>query len=321
MRVLVTGGAGFIGSHFVKMAIEGHFKEIISTRILDSFTYSGLRSNLEPISKSEKFELIVGDITNPNDVASACSGVDAVINFAAESHVDRSISDASAFIQTNIEGVRILLEECRKLKIRFLQVSTDEVYGSISSGTWRENSPLEPNSPYSASKASGDLIVRSFHKTFGVDTVTTRCSNNYGPNQFPEKIIPLFITNIINGEDVPVYGDGKNIRDWLHVSDHCRGIALALVNGKSGEIYNIGGGEEMSNLELTSIILNEFGLGEEKIKYITDRQGHDFRYSVDWSKAQIELGYHPEVDFSKGIVDTIDWYKNNQKWWEPLRSK
>lgn len=321
MRVLVTGGAGFIGSHFVKMATGGDFKEITSIRVLDIFTYSGLRSNLEPIAQSEKFELMVGDITNPKDVESACFGVDAVINFAAESHVDRSISDASAFIQTNIEGVRILLEECKKLKIRFLQVSTDEVYGSISSGSWSEDSPLEPNSPYSASKASGDLIVRSFHKTFGVDTVITRCSNNYGPNQFPEKIIPLFITNLIDGLTVPVYGDGRNIRDWLHVSDHCRGLALALVNGKPGEAYNIGGGEEMSNLELTSIILKEFGLGEEKIKYINDRRGHDFRYSVDWSKAQMELGYHPEVDFRKGIVDTVDWYKNNQTWWKPLRYK
>jgi dTDP-glucose 4,6-dehydratase len=321
MRVLVTGGAGFIGSHFVKMAIKGNFKAITSIRVLDNFTYSGLRSNLEPISQSESFELMVGDITNPNDVESACSGVDAVINFAAESHVDRSISDSSAFIQTNIEGVRILLEQCRKLKIRFLQVSTDEVYGSISNGSWTEDSPLEPNSPYSASKASGDLIVRSFHKTFGVDTVITRCSNNYGPNQFPEKIIPLFITNLIVGKEVPLYGDGKNIRDWLHVSDHCRGLALALVNGKSGEVYNIGGGQEMTNLELTLVILNKFGLGEEKIEFIADRRGHDFRYSVDWNKAHEELGYRPEVDFSKGIVDTIDWYRNNQIWWEPLRSK
>jgi dTDP-glucose 4,6-dehydratase len=288
--------------------------------VLDKFTYSGLRSNLEPILQSQKFELVVGYITNPRDVQSACSGVDAVINFAAESHVDRSISDASAFIQTNIEGVRILLEECKKLQIRFLQVSTDEVYGSITSGSWTEEFPLEPNSPYSASKASGDLIVRSFHKTFGVDTVTTRCSNNYGPNQFPEKIIPLFITNLIQGKDVTVYGNGRNVRDWLHVSDHCRGLALALVNGKSGEVYNIGGGEEMSNLKLTSIILNGFDLGEEKIKYVPDRRGHDFRYSVDWNKAKMELGYRPEVNFSQGVFDTINWYKNNQTWWESLRS-
>ena len=320
MKVLVAGGAGFIGSHFVKMAIEGNFSEITSIRVLDKFTYSGLRSNLEPILQSQKFELVVGYITNPRDVQSACSGVDAVINFAAESHVDRSISDASAFIQTNIEGVRILLEECKKLQIRFLQVSTDEVYGSITSGSWTEEFPLEPNSPYSASKASGDLIVRSFHKTFGVDTVTTRCSNNYGPNQFPEKIIPLFITNLIQGKDVTVYGNGRNVRDWLHVSDHCRGLALALVNGKSGEVYNIGGGEEMSNLKLTSIILNGFDLGEEKIKYVPDRRGHDFRYSVDWNKAKMELGYRPEVNFSQGVFDTINWYKNNQTWWESLRS-
>jgi dTDP-glucose 4,6-dehydratase len=255
------------------------------------------------------------------DVERACKGVNAVINFAAESHVDRSISDSSAFINTNIEGVRVLLEQCRKLNIRFLQVSTDEVYGSISSGSWSEDSPLEPNSPYSASKASADLLVRSFNKTYGLDTIITRCSNNYGPNQFPEKVIPLFITNLIGGELVPIYGKGQNVRDWLHVTDHCRGIALALKKGKEGEIYNLGGGQELSNLDLTLKILDHFGFGTEKIRYVKDRMGHDMRYSVDWQKAREQLGYFPTVSFSDGLSETIRWYRDNPKWWKLLKTK
>jgi dTDP-glucose 4,6-dehydratase len=255
------------------------------------------------------------------DVERACKGVNAVINFAAESHVDRSISDSSAFINTNIEGVRVLLEQCRQLNIRFLQVSTDEVYGSISSGSWSEDSPLEPNSPYSASKASADLLVRSFNKTYGLDTIVTRCSNNYGPNQFPEKVIPLFITNLIGGELVPIYGNGQNVRDWLHVTDHCRGIALALEKGKKGEIYNLGGGQELSNLDLTLKILDQFGFGTEKIRYVKDRMGHDMRYSVDWQKAREQLGYFPTVSFSDGLSETIRWYRDNPKWWKLLKTK
>lgn len=319
--MLVTGGAGFIGSTFVNMALEGSFEGISSIRVLDKFTYSGLKSNLESALNNGKFELNVGDITNPVDVAKACVGVDAVINFAAESHVDRSISDSSVFIQTNIDGVRVLLEECLKLEIRFLQVSTDEVYGSINQGSWSEDFPLEPNSPYSASKASGDLIVRSFNKTYGADTVITRCSNNYGPNQFPEKVIPLFVTNLIEGKQLPVYGSGGNIRDWLHVTDHCRGIALALLKGKSGQIYNLGGGEEISNIELTLRILKEFNLGKEKIDFVEDRKGHDLRYSVDWTKASLDLGYRPEVPFNEGLGQTIHWYKSNVSWWGPLKTK
>jgi dTDP-glucose 4,6-dehydratase len=321
MKVLVTGGAGFIGSHFVKMALAGNFVGITSVCVLDKFTYSGLKSNLVSVKNHRNFELKIGDITNPIDVAMATIDVDAVINFAAESHVDRSISNASAFIHTNVEGVRVLLDKCRELGIRFLQVSTDEVYGSIPQGSWSEDFPLEPNSPYSASKASGDLLVRSFHKTFDVDTVITRCSNNYGPNQFPEKVIPLFVTNLIEGKQVPIYGSGKNIRDWLHVSDHCRGIALALLNGKPGHTYNIGGGEELSNIELTRIILDIFGVGEERIDYVQDRKGHDLRYSVNWEKAEKELGYQPEVNFKVGLIDTIDWYKRNTSWWGTLKIK
>lgn len=321
MKVLVTGGAGFIGSHFVKMALEGSFEGITSIRVLDKFTYSGLKSNLEPVLKNHNFELTIGDITNPSDVLLACSGVDAVINFAAESHVDRSIADASAFIHTNVEGVRVLLDRCRELEIRFVQVSTDEVYGSISEGSWTEDCPLEPNSPYSASKACGDLLVRSFYKTFGVDTVITRCSNNYGSNQFPEKVIPLFITNLLEGKQLPVYGTGGNIRDWLHVSDHCRGIALALRRGMAGQVYNLGGGEELSNIELTDMILDIFGYGKDKIDFVVDRKGHDLRYSLNWKKAEDELGYRPKIKFSDGLRNTIDWYQNHPSWWSALKTK
>lgn len=303
------------------MASKGDFDGITEIRVLDKFTYSGLTSNLEALHSSSNYELVIGDITNPMDVEIACKGVNAVINFAAESHVDRSISDSSAFIKTNIEGVGVLLEQCRKLNIRFLQVSTDEVYGSITSGSWSEDSPLEPNSPYSASKASADLLVRSFNKTYGLDTVITRCSNNYGPNQFPEKVIPLFITNLIEGELVPIYGEGQNVRDWLHVTDHCRGIALALNKGKKGEIYNLGGGQELTNLELTLKILDQFGFGTEKIRYVRDRMGHDMRYSVDWRKAKEQLGYFPTVSFSDGLSETIQWYKDYPKWWKLLKTK
>ena len=319
MRVLVTGGAGFIGSHFTKMALNGELGAIDFVRVIDKFTYSGLQSNLESFQKSRNFELFVGDISNPDDVRNSCEGIDAVINFAAESHVDRSISDAAEFIRTNVDGVRVLLERCRALDIRLVQVSTDEVYGSITKGSWTETFPLEPNSPYSASKAAGDLLARSFNKTFGTDVVITRCSNNYGSNQFPEKIIPLFITNLIQGLNIPLYGDGKNIRDWLHVTDHCRAIQLALTKGKSGEIYNIGGGREMTNIELTDKILSELGLNHDKIEYVEDRKGHDLRYSVDWEKARKELGYEPQVKFETGISETVTWYRENKSWWEPLK--
>jgi dTDP-glucose 4,6-dehydratase len=320
MRVLVTGGAGFIGSHFSKMALRGELGDISFVRIIDKFTYSGLRSNLELIQGLKNFELFEGDISNPDDVRKSCEGIDAVINFAAESHVDRSISNAAEFIRTNVDGVRVLLERCRELNIRLVQVSTDEVYGSITEGSWTETFPLEPNSPYSASKAAGDLLARSFNRTFGTDVVITRCSNNYGPSQFPEKVIPLFITNLLQGLNVPLYGNGKNIRDWLHVTDHCRAIELALTKGKSGEIYNVGGGRELTNIELTDTILGELGFNREKVQYVDDRKGHDLRYSVDWEKARRELGYEPQVKFEAGIAETVTWYRENKSWWEPLKN-
>ena len=318
VRVLVTGGAGFIGSNFTKMALSGKFSEISSIRVLDKFTYSGVHSNLTPFHLSHDFDLVVGDITNPSDVATACKGIDAVINFAAESHVDKSIENSSEFIATNIDGVRVLMERCLKQDLKVVHVSTDEVYGSIEIGSWDEESPLKPNSPYAASKAAGDLIARSFFKTFGANVVTTRCSNNYGPNQFPEKLIPSFITKLLTGDSVPLYGTGIQIRDWLHVTDHCNGIALALARGDAGEVYNFGGGKELTNLELTRVILSKIGFGEEKIKYVEDRKGHDYRYSVSWKKAQIELGYEPVVSFDTGISETLMWYQDNTSWWKPL---
>ncbi len=321
MRVLVTGGAGFIGSNFIKMVLNGNFNEISSIRVLDKFTYSGLNSNLTPFKSSNDFELLVGDITNSSDVANAFKGIDAVINFAAESHVDKSIANSSEFIKTNIDGVRVLMERCLKQEMRVVHVSTDEVYGSIEIGSWDEESPLKPNSPYAASKAAGDLIARSFFKTFGVNVVTTRCSNNYGPNQFPEKLIPSFITKLLTGNSVPLYGNGMQIRDWLHVTDHCKGIALALTNGVAGEVYNFGGGKELTNLELTRVILGKIGFGDEKINYVEDRKGHDYRYSVSWEKARMELGYQPAVGFDVGISETLTWYQENPSWWKPLLFK
>jgi dTDP-glucose 4,6-dehydratase len=248
--------------------------------------------------------------------------MDAVVNFAAESHVDRSIKSANEFVSTNVLGTQSLLDACRNIGIdNYVQVSTDEVYGSIESGSWTESEPLLPNSAYAASKASADLLVRAANKTHGLNARITRCSNNYGPNQFPEKVIPLFVTNLIEGKKVPVYGNGLNVRDWLHVDDHCRAIHLVLMSGKPGEIYNIGGGRELTNMELTNVILQLLNKEQDDVQFIADRIGHDQRYSVDYSKIHQDLGYAPRVSFEDGILNTIEWYKNNQDWWKPLKSK
>jgi dTDP-glucose 4,6-dehydratase len=289
--------------------------------VLDSLTYAG---NLDNFSKEERaqFRFIQGDICDPLLVKSIIPNVDAIINFAAESHVDRSILDSSSFMRTNAIGVLNLLEAMRQYPyVRLLQVSTDEVYGSITEGSWVEVDPLLPNSPYSASKASGELLVRSYVQTHGLDCVVTRCSNNYGINHYPEKLIPLFITNLIEGRKVPIYGSGQNIRDWLHVNDHCLGIYLALTKGESGEIYNIGGGTELSNMQITMKILEHFSKPIESIEFVADRLGHDFRYSVDWQKANTDLGYSPQVTFEAGLNDTVNWYKSNPQWWKPLKHK
>jgi dTDP-glucose 4,6-dehydratase len=323
MRVLITGGAGFIGSNFVRMIAQGLFSNLSTVQVLDKLTYAGVVENLLGVSTIPNYAFFQGDICDPSLVSELISEVDAVINFAAESHVDRSISGAVDFVQTNIVGVQVLLDAIKASgkEIRFLQVSTDEVYGSIEEGSWSENWPLQPNSPYSASKASGELLARSYNKTHGMDVVITRCSNNYGTHHFPEKLIPLFITNLLEGKKVPVYGTGNNVRDWLHVDDHCRGIYQVLMNGRSGEVYNIGGGHELTNLEITGLILDAMGADESSIEYVKDRKGHDLRYSVDWGKIRSELGYEPQVKFEDGLRDTIQWYRDNESWWKPLKNR
>jgi dTDP-glucose 4,6-dehydratase len=323
MRLLLTGAAGFIGSNYVRMIASGKFAGISSVAVLDKLTYAGVKENLLSAKDISDYSFTQGDICDPPLIALMLKDVDAVINFAAESHVDRSINGASDFVQTNIVGVQVLLDAIKDSgrKIRFVQISTDEVYGSIESGSWTEDWPLQPNSPYSASKASGELLARSYNKTHGMDVVITRCSNNYGSHHFPEKLIPLFITNLIEGKKVPVYGTGENVRDWLHVDDHCRGIYSVLMNGRSGEVYNIGGGRELTNNEITRLILEAMGADESSIEYVEDRKGHDLRYSVDWTKINRELGYEPQVKFEDGLKETIQWYRDNEKWWKPLKNR
>ena len=319
MKLLVTGGAGFIGSNFVRMALTDQFPDfnVEQLTVLDLLTYAGDEENLKPVSSDKRYKFVKGDIRDLELAKKLTQDADQVVHFAAESHVDRSIEGGSEFVSTNVMGTQVLLDAARSTNIkRFVHVSTDEVYGSISEGSWPEDHPLLPNSPYSASKAGSDLLVRAYNRTHKLDTVITRCSNNYGQYQFPEKVMPLFITNIIEGKKVPLYGNGLNIRDWLHVDDHCRGIALALTKGRAGEVYNIGGGTELTNVELTHKILEAMGVGEEFIQSVEDRKGHDLRYSVDISKINKELGYSPQVNFEDGLQQTIDWYKNNQPWWK-----
>ena len=324
MKLFVTGGAGFIGSNFVRMALSGRLPglEYADITVFDALTYSGTLTNLEAVADNPRFTFIQGDIRNSAAVMAALSDHDAIVHFAAESHVDRSVHDAGVFVETNVGGTQILLEAAKaKGTGRFVHVSTDEVYGSIDQGEWDEDEPLLPNSPYAASKASSDLMVRAYHRTHGLDTVTTRCSNNYGPHHFPEKVIPLFVTNLLDGEPVPLYGDGGNQRDWLHVDDHCRGIALVLQKGASGEIYNIGGGTELTNRELTDMLLELTGRDESFIRYVEDRLGHDRRYCVSIEKISRELGYQPQVDFRQGLADVVQWYRDNREWWEPLKAR
>ena len=321
MKVLVTGGAGFIGSNYVRRVIDGSLIGISAITVLDKLTYAGTLTNLQALPKNS-FQFIQGDICDTILVNDLIPGFDAVINFAAESHVDRSIAGSREFVQTNVLGVQNLLDAAKNAGTqKFVHISTDEVYGTIAEGSWPETDPLLPNSPYAASKAAADLLVRSYHRTHGMDVRITRCSNNYGPNQFPEKVIPLFVTNLLEGKKVPVYGSGVNVRDWLHVDDHCKGIHAVLTKGKAGEIYNIGGGLELTNMELTEKILHAFGKGSESIEYVEDRKGHDLRYSVDWTKINRELGYEPQVKFEDGLKDTIQWYRDNEAWWKPLKNR
>lgn len=323
MRYFVTGGAGFIGSNYVRGLLGGVWGyQVDAVTVFDSFTYAGNMANLDPVASDPRLSVVIGDIRIATDIDSAIPGHDVVVHFAAESHVDRSIESSSVFVTTNVLGTQQMLEATMRHGIpNFIHVSTDEVYGSIAEGSWDENEPLLPNSPYAASKASSDLLARSYARTYGLDVRITRCSNNFGTYQFPEKVIPLFVTNLIDGVKVPLYGDGLNIRDWLHVDDHCHGIELVVQGGRSGEVYNIGGGTELTNRELTTLILATFGVGDEMVQPVADRLGHDRRYSVDWSKINQELGYKPTKSLESNIGEVVDWYRAHESWWRPLKVK
>jgi dTDP-glucose 4,6-dehydratase len=322
-RILVTGCCGFIGSNFVRHELESD--PAIEITNLDALTYAGNPDNLAEIARNPRYRFELGDIADRCRVVElvAQGKFDAIVNFAAESHVDRSINDAAPFLRANVIGTQCLLDAARAASVpRFLQVSTDEVYGTLSPDDpeFCETTPLAPNSPYAASKAGADLLVRAAHHTFGFDTVITRCSNNYGPFQFPEKLIPLFITNALSDTNVPVYGDGRQVRDWIHVLDHCRGIDAALRHGRSGEVYNLGGRSERYNIDVTRIILNLCGKSESLIRYVTDRPGHDRRYAINCDKAEAELGWRPTVTFEEGLAETVAWYRANSTWVERVRS-
>ena len=322
-KLLVTGGAGFIGSNFIQFVLQQY--QGVSVTNLDLLTYSGNLKNLTSIENDDRYKFVQGDICDRDLVQKLLLQCDAVVHFAAESHVDRSIDDALPFLSTNINGTQVLLEACRATQknIRMLYVSTDEVYGSLdlepTNIRFQESSPIAPNSPYAASKAAGDLLVRAAHHTYGMDVVTTRCSNNFGPYQYPEKVIPLFVTNLIQNRKVPLYGDGLNVRDWIHVIDHCEAIWEVLQRGRSGEVYNVGGNNERSNIELTHGILDALGCSHDMIQYVEDRLGHDRRYAIDGNKIQKELGWSPtRSKWPMALESTIKWYSDNQSWWEPL---
>ena len=316
MKILVTGGAGFIGSNYIRMIFKRYPDiEIIN---FDKLTYAGNPDNLRDISASG-YTFIKGDICDPYAVNKAMEGVDTVVHFAAESHVDRSIDDGSVFVRTNVLGTNTLLNCALQLDIKkFIHVSTDEVYGSIEKGSFIEGDPLEPSSPYSSSKAGSDLLAMSYYITYGLPVSITRCTNNFGPYQYPEKLMPLFITNLMEGKKVPVYGTGLNIRDWIYVDDHCSGIDFVFNKGNSGEIYNIGGGSELTNLEITHRILKMLGKDESSIEFVEDRKGHDLRYSLDCTKLY-KMGWKPEYDFNTALESTVRWYQDNRWWWEPLK--
>ncbi len=320
MKILVTGGAGFIGSNFIRLIIDS--RPAWSIVNLDCLTYCGNLENLKDVEKHKGYRFVRGDITDRETVNALISeGFDAIVNFAAESHVDRSILDASPFIRTNVEGTLILLEAAQKYGIKkYIQISTDEVYGSIEKGSFTELSNLEPGSPYSASKAAADLLALACWNTHKTPVVITRCTNNYGPYQFPEKLIPLAVSNVIEGKSIPVYGDGLNVRDWIYVEDHCRAILTVLENGKLGEVYNIAGSSEKTNMDIVRMLLKVLGKKDDVISFVTDRPGHDRRYSLDDSKIRSELGWKPEYDFDRAMAKTVDWYMQNESWWRRIKS-
>jgi dTDP-glucose 4,6-dehydratase len=317
LRILVTGGAGFIGSNFVRYVLREHPDDSVVN--FDKLTYAGNLANLADVADGPRYSFVRGDICDEAVVEQVIGWADAVVNFAAETHVDRSIQQAGAFIDTDIKGLYVLLEAARKRGIgRFVHISTDEVYGSIEHGSFKETDPLNPSSAYSASKAGGELMAKSFERTFGYEIMVTRGSNTYGPYQYPEKVVPLFITNALDGIELPLYGDGLNVRDWLYVEDHCSGIDAVLRTGRPGQVYNLGADQERTNLELTRQILKLTGKGEELIRHVTDRPGHDRRYSVDSAKARA-LGWAPQVTFEEGLARTVAWYRENEAWWRKIK--
>ncbi|HYB20100.1 MAG TPA: dTDP-glucose 4,6-dehydratase [Thermodesulfobacteriota bacterium] len=324
MKILVTGGAGFIGSNFIRFLLSPENKGSYQVINLDKLTYAGNLENLSDLPSSKDYQFVLGDIGDEKLVDSLVKdGVGAIINFAAESHVDRSIYEPDLFLRTNVMGVQVLLQAARRHRIKkFLQVSTDEVYGSLTfeDPRFRENNALAPNSPYAASKAAADLLVRSYFKTYGLPALVTRCSNNYGPYQFPEKLIPLLISNALDNQPLPIYGDGLNIRDWIHVEDHCRGLLTVLEKGREGEIYNIGGDGERTNLEITEAILRILNKPKDLIRYVTDRPGHDRRYAIDFSKMKVNLGWSPTISLSEGLTRTVRWYVEHEDWWRRIKS-
>ena len=318
MRILVTGGAGFIGSHYVRTLLSGGYPGTadVSVTVVDKLTYAGNLANLDPVAG--RFEFVRGDICDASLLRDVVPGHDAVLNFAAETHVDRSIAGAAEFVTSNVTGVQVLLDACLAAGVpRVVHVSTDEVYGSIAAGSWGEDAPLDPNSPYSAAKAGGDLIALAYARTHGLNVSITRCCNNYGPYQYPEKVIPLFATNLLDGRPVPLYGDGLNVRGWIHVDDHCQGIQLVLERGEPGRVYHVDAATELSNTELTEAILAACGASWDMVVPVTDRKGHDRRYSLDDSLLR-SMGYAPRVPFAEGLKATIEWYADNRDWWEPL---
>ncbi|GGS83058.1 dTDP-glucose 4,6-dehydratase [Planobispora rosea] len=319
MRVLVTGGAGFIGSHYVRTLVSGGYPALAgaAVTVLDKLTYAGNLANLAPAEGG--FRFVRGDICDPDLLSRVVPGHDLVVNFAAESHVDRSIHGAADFVHTNVLGTQTLMQACLDAGVgKVVQVSTDEVYGSIDIGSWDEDAPIRPRSPYSAAKAGGDLIAQAYAVTHGLPVSITRCGNNYGPYQFPEKIIPLFVTNLLEGRKVPLYGDGGNIRDWIHVDDHCAGIQLVAEKGEPGQVYHIAGTAELTNRELTDRLLRACGADWDSVEYVEDRKGHDRRYSLDDGRLR-GLGYRPSTGFDRGLAETVRWYADNPSWWKPLR--
>ena len=320
MKILVTGGAGFIGSNFIRYWLDKYQDDEIIN--LDLLTYAGNLDNLSEIEDNPRYRFVQGDICDFDLVNKLVKGVDLIVHFAAESHVDRSIEDSGVFIKTNVEGTRTLLEAARlNGNIRFHHISTDEVFGALEPGEpkFNENTPYSPRSPYSASKASSDHLVRAYFHTYNLPITISNCSNNYGPYQYPEKLIPLFITNLLEGKKLPVYGQGENIRDWIHVLDHNRGVDLIIHKGRPGETYCLGGNSEMKNIEITKLILEIMGKSEDSIEYVSDRLGHDLRYGIDFSKAQDELGFKPEYSFLDGLKETVKWYKDNKSWWKKIK--